>query len=183
MNKKNVSCTSKIFSTTENLKSISETDSRSDCKSSSGSLESFQFPSKDWTFPPEKRLHKSEEFGLVFKAGHHRIRQDSLQLIARTHDSCTCSYSRLGLVVPKKLLKKAVHRNRLKRLVREAFRNWNLPVACDVVVALKQKIDPQLLYSCSLTEDSITKSVQQIFQKLDRYSSRQAQRKKGCSQR
>ena len=140
-------------------------------KSSVNSYSEESLPSEVFTFPPENRLHNSDEFGLVFKTGHHRIRQDSLQLIALTHQRDS---SRLGLVVPKKMLKRAVHRNRLKRLVREAFRKWNSPVPCDVVISLKQKIDPELLYS-----DSMTLSIQQVFQKLDRYSSRPQKRKKG----
>ncbi|MBS1189872.1 MAG: ribonuclease protein component [Rhodocyclaceae bacterium] len=48
--------------------------------------------------------------------------------------------ARLGLVVGKKLLKRAVHRNLLKRLVREQFRlvRSGLP-ACDLVVRLVAK--------------------------------------------
>lgn len=140
-------------------------------KSSANSYSEESLPSEVCTFPPEKRILKSDEFGRVFKTGNHRIRQDSLQLIALTHQH---DISRLGLVVPKKMLKRAVHRNRLKRLLREAFRIWKSPVPCDVVISLKQKIDPQLLYS-----DSITVSIQQVFQKLDRYSSRPPKRKKG----
>lgn len=51
--------------------------------------------------------------------------------------------ARLGLVVGKKLLKRAVDRNRLKRIVRERFRirRANLPV-CDLVVRLAVKPVP-----------------------------------------
>ena len=48
--------------------------------------------------------------------------------------------ARLGLVVGKKLLKRSVDRNRLKRIIREQFRcqRASLP-ACDFVVRLAVK--------------------------------------------
>jgi len=51
--------------------------------------------------------------------------------------------ARLGLVVGKKLLKRAVDRNRVKRIVREQFRlrRSKLPV-CDLVVRLFTKPGP-----------------------------------------
>ncbi len=51
--------------------------------------------------------------------------------------------ARLGLVVGKKLLKRAVDRNKVKRIVRENFRcqRSSLP-ACDLVVRLATKPSP-----------------------------------------
>ena len=51
--------------------------------------------------------------------------------------------ARLGVVVGKKLLKRAVDRNRVKRIVREQFRRErpNLP-ACDLIVRLAAKPAP-----------------------------------------
>ncbi len=48
--------------------------------------------------------------------------------------------ARLGLVIGKKLLKRAVDRNRVKRIVREQFRlrRAALPV-CDLIVRLASK--------------------------------------------
>ena len=47
-------------------------------KSSANSYSEESLPSEVCTFPPEKRILKSDEFGRVFKTGNHRIRQDSL---------------------------------------------------------------------------------------------------------
>ncbi len=59
--------------------------------------------------------------------------------------------ARLGLVVGKKLLKRSVDRNKVKRIIREQFRcqRINLP-ACDLVVRLAVKpapLDGKLLAS------------------------------------
>ncbi len=63
--------------------------------------------------------------------------------------------ARLGLVVGKKLLKRSVDRNRLKRIVREQFRlrRANLP-ACDLVVRLFAK--PLPLDGKLLAEDIVS---------------------------
>lgn len=59
---------------------------------------------------------------------------------------------RLGLVVGKKQLKRAVDRNRVKRIVREQFRlhRAELP-ACDLIVRLATK--PQPLDGRQLADD------------------------------
>lgn len=49
--------------------------------------------------------------------------------------------SRLGLVVPKRLARRSVDRNRLKRLAREAFRRHAVKAAgLDLVLALRQPV-------------------------------------------
>jgi len=47
--------------------------------------------------------------------------------------------ARLGLVIAKKLARRAVWRNTLKRLVREAFRRYRADLPCvDIVIRLSQ---------------------------------------------
>jgi ribonuclease P protein component len=49
--------------------------------------------------------------------------------------------SRLGLVVPKRLARQSVDRNRLKRLAREAFRRHAAKVAgLDLVLAMREPV-------------------------------------------
>jgi ribonuclease P protein component len=56
------------------------------------------------------------------------------------------SLARLGIAVPKKLLKKAVHRNLVKRIAREVFRQTRrLLDQRDYVLRLAVKIDPKRL--------------------------------------
>jgi len=50
------------------------------------------------------------------------------------------NYSRLGLIIAKKNVKLAVKRNRIKRIVRESFRNQNLIKNLDVIFLVKKGI-------------------------------------------
>lgn len=70
-------------------------------------------------FPREARLLASEDYDRVFKKPVRVSAQGILILACKNDLDC----ARLGLVVPKKILKRAVWRNRVKRLVRESFRN------------------------------------------------------------
>ena len=117
------------------------------------------------TFPPEKRLRCREDFTLVFSKAEHRFRQDKLHLIAKSQK---LSHSRVGLVIPKKMLKKAVHRNRLKRIIRDEFRRWHFCHPCDMIISLKQKIDPAELY-----QQDIHQVIQKMLSRLERYANRQ----------
>ena len=95
----------------------------------------------DRSFARRYRLTKTDEFSSVF--GFRRaIRGKWLMLHYQPHPE-TPGDARLGLVVGKKLLKRAVHRNLLKRIVREQFRlqRASLP-ACDLVVRLFAKPGP-----------------------------------------
>ncbi|WP_294494306.1 ribonuclease P protein component [uncultured Ruminobacter sp.] len=69
-------------------------------------------------FPREFRLLTPENFNNVFK---DPIRAGSpyITILAKNSD---LNFPRLGMIVPKKALKRAVWRNRAKRLIRESFR-------------------------------------------------------------
>ena len=73
---------------------------------------------KDTCFPRQLRLTSAPEFHNVFarnKSTHHRW----LTLLARKNEH---GHPRLGLVISKKCAKRAVVRNRIKRVLRETFR-------------------------------------------------------------
>ena len=72
----------------------------------------------NYTFPREKRLLDSEVYNRVFNKPV-RAGAKGLLILASQNE---CATPRLGLVVPKKVLKRAVWRNRVKRIVRESFR-------------------------------------------------------------
>ncbi|MGA1372850.1 MAG: ribonuclease P protein component [Pseudomonadales bacterium] len=86
------------------------------------------------SFPSRARLTKPSEFDRAFKAAEKRLRSGPLRVLVIRNDA---DCPRLGLVVGKRHLKRAVDRNRIKRVVREAFRKHrsSLP-SIDVVVQL-----------------------------------------------
>jgi ribonuclease P protein component len=71
----------------------------------------------DYGFPPSHRLRRSEQFDAVFAAGE-RVQAGPLRIIRLRND---CGHHRLGLVVSRRV-GTAVRRNRVKRMIREAFR-------------------------------------------------------------
>ncbi len=58
-------------------------------------------------------------------------------------ESINQEYSRLGLAIPKKKAKRAIDRNRIKRLVRENFRKTSILPRSDVVVKLNRAVGMQ----------------------------------------
>jgi ribonuclease P protein component len=76
-------------------------------------------PAPATPFPPEARLRASAEFKAVFEAGR-RLSSANLRLFALPRAEATVP--RLGVAVSKKVDKRAVGRNRIKRVMRECFR-------------------------------------------------------------
>ena len=80
-----------------------------------------------YAFSASHRLGKPEDYDAVFKRVDYRVSDQSLALLARRRQSSASEAPhRLGLVVGKKAVAKAVKRNLLKRLAREAFRKADL---------------------------------------------------------
>jgi len=69
-------------------------------------------------FTPQQRLHTAAEFGRVF-AEPARSTDRFFTILARPSGR---AIARLGLTISRRVSKRAVDRNRLKRLAREAFR-------------------------------------------------------------
>jgi ribonuclease P protein component len=95
-------------------------------------------------FRPSNRLHQPNEFAAVM-ASSLRLRGGVFELRYRRNENAEVqgTGARLGLVIPKRLARRAVLRNQIKRLAREAFRQAlpTLP-AVDIVLRL---IKPPLL--------------------------------------
>lgn len=83
-------------------------------------------------FERRRRLTEGAQFERVF-ANPARSADRNFTVLGRSND---LGYARLGLVVGKRVDKRAVVRNRLKRLIRESFRQQHL-AGFDLVVIAK----------------------------------------------
>ena len=91
------------------------------------------------TFPRSVRILSTEEYDKVF-ANPVRASATGVLVLARKNNESQCS--RLGLVIPKKVLKRAVWRNRIKRIARETFRqNQHSLPNIDLVILARPKIE------------------------------------------
>ncbi len=72
----------------------------------------------DQTFPRSARLTTPEDFKTVFKKANKLYFNEFTVYVLRNNRS----ESRLGLAISKKSVKKAVSRNRIKRIIRDSFR-------------------------------------------------------------
>jgi ribonuclease P protein component len=70
-------------------------------------------------FPLRRRLTHSFEFDAVFDKNEVRINSTALLLIAKPN---SLGFNRLGMIVSKKSIPKAVQRSKVKRKLRETFR-------------------------------------------------------------
>jgi ribonuclease P protein component len=108
------------------------------------------------TFLRELRLLTPSDFTPVFKnpvvASTNAF---TLLAIKNNHDN-----PRLGLTIAKKRVKKAVARNRIKRLTRESFRLHQHDIPnIDIVVMAKNGTD-------KLSNSQLTKQLEKLWQKI-----------------
>ncbi len=89
------------------------------------------------TFPRHLRLTEAKQYQRVF-AGSSRFGNRYLTVLAKENQ---LEHPRLGLAISKKCAKRAVDRNRIKRLLRESFRasQSSLP-AVDLVIMCRPLI-------------------------------------------
>ena len=92
------------------------------------------------TFPRELRLLTAKQYSYVF-AGACRFASQSFTLLVRRNDR---THPRLGLAIAKKSVKRAVDRNRIKRLLRESFRQKQHQLPPIDIVAMCRPVVVQL---------------------------------------
>lgn len=87
-------------------------------------------------FPKQRRLLKNKEFLCVFRGGH-RLSCSSFTFLIKENQSPDI---RLGVVVPKKQIKRACQRNYVKRVIRDAFRvHWQHDaIGLDIIVSVRK---------------------------------------------
>ncbi|MBL4661478.1 MAG: ribonuclease P protein component [Alcanivoracaceae bacterium] len=86
--------------------------------------------------PKQARLLNKADYNAVFTKSVKVSDSLFLILIHKTSNPD----SRLGLVISKKVDKRAVQRNRIKRISRESFRNTTFVTSCDFVVLARPKV-------------------------------------------
>lgn len=108
-----------------------------------------------YKFSRQDRLQTAEEFQQVFKNNIrsydryftillHKREEGSARNLEQVAVSKEDLYpkARLGLAIAKRILKRAVDRNQVKRIVRESFRQTRLRHASvDIVVMVQKSID------------------------------------------
>ena len=101
-------------------------------------------------FPKSNRLLSSKSYSHVF-AQAERFGNRNWTMIVRPNNE---DYPRLGLAIAKKQLQRAVWRNRVKRIAREAFRSHKKELSGYYIVVLGRKgmqdLDNETLYSSFL---------------------------------
>jgi len=90
-----------------------------------------------YQFQPQQSLRKKDQFRRLFRCVEHRIVTDFFNIYFNDN---RLIYSRLGVIVPKKNIRKATARNSFKRIIRESFRlrQHNLKPKDILVVANKK---------------------------------------------
>jgi ribonuclease P protein component len=110
------------------------------------------------TFPRALRLLTAKQYSHVF-TNARRFGNQSFTLLVRYNDQV---YPRLGLAIAKKSAKRAVDRNRIKRLLRESFRNrqHQLP-PIDIIAMCRPS-------AVSLSNKQITKQLEQQWRYIEK---------------
>ncbi len=91
----------------------------------------------DLKFSRHHRLCDALAFESVFKANEFKVAHPNYLILARYNNRPN---ARLGLVVSKKNIPTAIARNRMKRVVRESFRNSAGLTALDIVFLVRSGV-------------------------------------------
>lgn len=121
----------------------------------------------DQGFGRKLRLLTASDYKAVFGKAEHKVSCTQLLILAINSGHET---PRLGLVIAKKHVRLAVQRNRLKRLIRESFRQHKqLLSGLDIVILARAGVG-------SMDNTSITLLLEKLWQDLIRRRNRQAAR-------
>jgi ribonuclease P protein component len=88
------------------------------------------------SFGRNKRLLTAGDYKKVFDGSRFKVGHKHLLLLATPN---SLSHPRLGLVIAKKNVKRAVDRNRIKRCARELFRHYQNEIGSVDIVVLTRR--------------------------------------------
>lgn len=107
-------------------------------------------------FSREYRLKSKQDFQAVFAKPHKSTHKYLLALTASNH----LSHARLGMIIAKHHVRLAVTRNRLRRLIRESFRDHKEALkGLDIVILMRSKWSP-------LSNEAIKEDLTYLWLKL-----------------
>ncbi|WP_042720231.1 ribonuclease P protein component [Flavobacterium sp. B17] len=76
----------------------------------------------NFKYPKAEKLKKNTEISLLFEKGKWRTNGNLRIIILKNKSTTPIETTKFAVSVSKKYFKKAVHRNRVKRLLRECYR-------------------------------------------------------------
>ncbi|KAA0127472.1 ribonuclease P protein component [Chryseobacterium sp. SN22] len=76
----------------------------------------------NFKYPRAEKLKKNTEISLLFEKGKWRTNGNLRIIILKNKPATPVESTKFAVSVSKKYFKKAVHRNRIKRLLRESYR-------------------------------------------------------------
>ena len=109
-------------------------------------------------FPPSARLLRPEDYRRVFDTPAFKVSSAAFLLLAQYSDT---SNSRVGIIVAKKHVRRAIRRNRIKRLIREQFRLNRPSPNLDLVVLARSAAD-------TMDNAQITSELERLWSDLQR---------------
>ena len=77
---------------------------------------------QNFKYPKAEKLKKKDEITLLFEKGKWKNSGNLRIIILKNHPDLLTENVKLGVSVSKRYFKKAVYRNRIKRLLRECYR-------------------------------------------------------------
>lgn len=115
------------------------------------------------SFPKSSRLLNASDYQAVFNQSRFKVSCRHFLILALPNND---PVSRLGIVVAKKNIARAVQRNRIKRLIREWFRHQQFETGLDLIVLVRRDTD-------RLVNSQLVQKLQALASDLNRKSCHQ----------
>ena len=134
-------------------------------------------PAKTFSLGKEKRLKSRKAIEGVFKAGKS-VSNPPFRIVYQFQEG-EGQYLQAGFSAPARNFKKAVDRNRVKRLMKEAYRLNNLPLE-SCIRSLNKRLAIFLIYTAkelpdqAFTTEKISVLLQKLIKKVNEGSSKSA---------